>query len=191
MAKKYTDYLQDYLDAAEVLHYGTNKEFDLLLFGSEKRSGISEKCLPYLYRKGKLKRTNLGKQFVYMPRRVRNTNEMYPKLKHYVECARCLARIWRSMPEGEIIPEREFFGLGCIPEWAIWYPGGTILPGEFCTESNYRYGGLLRGKIDAYQRHLPQMEAKFGAEAVVLFVIDMPRETVINYVATKNALSAR
>src|SRR5215216_1438554 len=104
------------------------------------------------------------------------------KIYHGLACTECLVRIYRSATEGEIIAERYFRGCGSVPEVAIRFPNGTMLLLEFSTKSNFLYSELMNGKINAYIRNLPDIEQKFGAKAIVLFVLDVPRETVKKYV---------
>jgi len=86
--------------------------------------------------------------------------------------------------EGEIIAERFFRGCGSVPEWGIRYPNKTMLLLEFSTKSNFLYTELMNGKLNAYIRNLPMIEAKFQARSVVVFVLDIPRPTVERFVGT-------
>ena len=85
---------------------------------------------------------------------------------------------------GEIIAERYFYGCGAVPEWGIRYRNGKMLLFEFCTKSNFDFSNNMKGKLSAYQKHRKEIEAKFGAEAIVLFVIDIPREKVRRFVGS-------
>ena len=42
----------------------------------------------------------------------------------------------------------------------------------------------MNGKINAYIRNLEKIESKFQAKAMVVFVIDVPRDTVKRYVGS-------
>ena len=66
----------------------------------------------------------------------------------------------------------------------IRYPNRKLLLFEFSTEDNFERTNLMKGKINAYQRHLEKIEEKFQAKATVLFVIDMPRGTVESFVGS-------
>jgi len=90
-------------------------------------------------------------------------------------------QIYRSRMDGEVIAERFFYGLGSVPEWGIRYPNGKILLFEFSTKSNFLFSNLMNGKLSAYQRSLEKIEDKFQAKAIVLFVLDVPRNTVERY----------
>ena len=43
---------------------------------------------------------------------------------------------------------------------------------------------MMKGKINAYLRHLGKIEEKFQAKAIVVFVVDVPRDTVEGFVGT-------
>ena len=86
--------------------------------------------------------------------------------------------------DGEIIAERYFYGCGAVPEWGIRYPNGKMLLFEFCTESNFLFSNNMKGKLNAYKKHLEEIEKKFQSKALVLFVIDVPRDTVERYVGS-------
>jgi hypothetical protein len=53
---------------------------------------------------------------------------------------------------------------------------------EFCTKSNFLFSNNMKGKLSAYRRHLADIEMKFDREAIVLFVIDIPRDKVERFV---------
>src|SRR5438093_8537311 len=55
---------------------------------------------------------------------------------------------------------------------------------EFSTKSNFLYTELMNGKINAYVRNLEKIEEKFQAKAIVVFVIDVPRNTVERFVGS-------
>jgi hypothetical protein len=48
----------------------------------------------------------------------------------------------------------------------------------------------MKGKLVAYQKNINGIEEKFKAKAIILFVIDVPRE-VVNRFVLKNGLSAQ
>jgi hypothetical protein len=181
--------IQYYLDAAAVFHYATKEQFNLLLTGSTRRKDRTEKVLLRLSRRKKLKAIKFGKKLVYvLPRKVKGKDledpEIHPKIVHGLGCTEGLARFWRTRTDGEIIAERFFYGCGIIPEWGIKYPNGKMLLFEFSTESNFRYSGLMNGKINAYRRNLEKIEEKFSARAIVVFVLDVPRTSVERFVGS-------
>jgi len=98
---------------------------------------------------------------------------------HGLSCTECLLRFYRSDPKGEILPERFFRKSGSVPEWGIRYENGTMLMLEFGTRSNVEYHNLISGKLNAYKRNLKGIEEKFSAKGVVLFVLDVPRATIL------------
>ena len=74
----------------------------------------------------------------------------------------------------EIIPEKSFRGGGVIPEWGLRYSSGKLLLFEFCTRNNFERYGLVKSKMSRYKEIYP--------EALVLFVLDVERETVETFV---------
>jgi hypothetical protein len=158
----------------------------------------TENVLRKLVQKGKLRSVRFGKRNVYtVPRRTKGKyptlskeNNNYEagatekaiagrnKIIHGLACTEGLVRFWRSDMEGEIIAERYFYRLGAVPEWGIKYPNGKMLLFEFCTESNFLFSNNMIGKLNAYTKHLENIESKFSSEALVLFVLDIPRDKV-------------
>ena len=49
-------------------------------------------------------------------------------------------------------------------------------------KSNFEYTELMNGKLNAYDRNIEKIEEKFQAKAIVVFIIDIPRERVERYV---------
>jgi len=89
------------------------------------------------------------------------------------------------MEESEIIPERFFRGFEIVPEGGLRYSEmrGTMLIFEFCTRSNFKHGGVMKSKLTRYLKYLPQMEAKFKRSITVLFVIDIERSKIKDFVS--------
>ena len=187
--KRNTIPVEYYLDAAAVFPYATKEQFNLLLTGSTRRRERTERVLLRLTRSGRLKAIPFGKKLVYaLPRKVKHMSMddpgIYPKIVHGIACSHIIARFWRARTEGEIVAERFFYGLGTVPEAGIKYPDGKMLVFEFSTKSNFRYTGLMTGKIQAYRRNLEKIEEKFQAKTIVVFVLDVPRSTVERYVGS-------
>jgi hypothetical protein len=44
---------------------------------------------------------------------------------------------------------------------------------------------MINGKLSAYEANLARIEEKFQAEAIVVFVVDVPRSTLERYLARK------
>jgi hypothetical protein len=150
--------------------------------------------LKRLVKNGKLRAVRYGKRLIYsIPRKGKGIDEFagLTKVVHGLACTECLVRFYRSRMDGEIIAERHFYGLGSVPEWGIRYPNGKMLLFEFSTRSNFLFTNMMNGKISAYQRNLEKIEEKFQAKAIVLFVIDVPRDTVERYVGSLGGRSAR
>jgi hypothetical protein len=174
-----------FLNWAEVFHWATKRHFVLAITGKEpKRDRRTEIVLRRLAQRKKLRTVRYGKKLIYaLPRKTKNFDELtgMSKIYHGLACTECLVRLYRSGMDGEIIAERFFRGCGSVPEWGIRYPNNTMLLLEFSTKSNFLYSELMNGKINAYLRNLPMIEKKFRAKAVVLFVLDVPREAVKKY----------
>jgi hypothetical protein len=162
-----------YLKAAQVFHWATREHYAEWFTGEPGRHRRTEVMLPRLVRKGKLRVARYGRWIVYSaPRRARGENYNIP---HGLACTEGLVRFWRSDMTAEIIPERAFRGGGVIPEWGLRFSNGNLLLYEFCTEDNFQRYGLVKGKMNRYQKIYP--------EAFVLFVIDTEREKVEKFVS--------
>lgn len=175
-----------YIDASHVFHCADKRQYEIWFTGQDaKRHRRSETVLHRLVKKGKLRSMQYGKKLIYMTPRRAKADEFYGMAKavHGLACTECLVRIYRSKMDGVVVAEKYFFGCGSVPEWGIIYPGGTMLLFEFCTKSNFFYTGNMKGKLEAYKRNLEKIENKFQAKALVLFVIDIPREIVQRFVS--------
>lgn len=201
MARK-TIPLERYIEAAQVFHWATIEHFILWFMGRLVRHRRTESALPKLVQKGRLRSVRFGKRLIYtVPRRTKGKQPIYKiekvsyepgaseaaiagrnKIIHGLACTEALVRFWRSNMDGEIIAERFFYRLGAVPEWGIRYSNGMMLLFEFCTESNFEFSNNMIGKINAYLKNLMNIQRKFGREAIVLFVIDVPRERVERFV---------
>jgi hypothetical protein len=171
--------IEAYLDSARVFHWATKRHFLLFLTGSEpRRHGRTEIVLRRLVKRKMLRAVRYEKGLIYcLPRKSKGEGRL-TKVKHGLACTECLVRFYRSKTDGEIIPERFFFGLGAVPEWGIRYPKGTLLLLEFCTKDNFYYSGNIKGKVQAYRDNLWRIEEKFKARAMVIFVCDVERSAV-------------
>lgn len=201
---RHTIPIDRYIEAAQVFHWFTKEHIILWLLGFVKRHRRTESVLLKLVRKGKLRSVKFGKRLVYtVPRRTKGKLPVLLKEKpgyepkmteaamtgrnkivHGLACTECLLRFYRAKTDGEIIAERFFYGLGVVPEWGIRYPNGRLLLFEFCTEDNFRHSNVMKGKINAYIRHVETIEEKFQAKAIIVFVINVPRETVKAFVGS-------
>lgn len=193
-----------YLEAAQVFHWFTKEHIILWLLGFLDRHRRTEDVLPMLVQKGKLRSLKFGKRLIYIvPRRTKGKVPILLKEKpdyqamiseeaitgknkivHGLACTECLVRFWLSRMDGEVIAERYFYRLGIVPEWGIRYPNRKLLLLEYCTENNFLRSNLMKGKINAYLRHLEKIEDKFQTKAIVLFVIDVPRVKVEGFVGS-------
>ncbi len=178
-----------YLDVAQVFHWASKEHFSLWFSGSTKRHRRTESVLNRLVKRNKLRAVRYGKRLIYsVPRRIKGktVDELsgLTKVAHGLACTECLVRFYRSRMDGELIPERFFYGLGSVPEWGIRYPNGKMILFEFATKSNFVFTNLMNGKISAYKRNIEKIEEKFQAKAIVVFVVDVPRGVVERYVGT-------
>jgi hypothetical protein len=195
MGNNYITHSEQIMDWAEGFHWADKPQFQLAIHGvAPKRQRRMEIDLRRLSKAKKLRTVQYGKKLVYaLPRKTRKMDEfeIMSKIRHGLACTETLVRFYRARTEGVIIPERLFRGCGSVPEWGIKYPNNNLLLCEFSTKSNFLYTELMNGKINAYTRNLSKIEEKFDAKAVVVFVIDVPRDTVKRYVGSLNGRTAR
>jgi hypothetical protein len=178
-----------YIDVAQVFHWAKKEHFILWFTGTTKRHRRTESVLNRLVKRNRLRAVRYGKRLIYsVPRRLKGKtlDELsgLTKVPHGLACTESLVRVFRSRMDGEVIPERFFYGCGSVPEWGIRYPNGKMILFEFSTRSNFLFTNLMNGKINAYARHIQKIEEKFQSKAIVLFVIDVPRPTVERYVGS-------
>lgn len=171
------------LEAVRVFRWITRRTLILYFLGFPKRIKALEKMLPYLEDDGKLMATwHKGKKVYSMPRK----NKTMPvSLDHEIACADIHVRLWRCrMGESEIFPERAFRGFNIVAEGGIRYAEErkTMLVFEYCTEANFNHGGVMKSKITRYKKHLSEIEAKVKRNITVLFVLDIDRRKVREFV---------
>jgi len=186
MAKR-TIPIQRYYEVASVFHWATKRHYQLWFTGQEsKRHRRSEKVLPRLVKKGKLVSHRYGSKLIYKKAK-RGMNflheiNMFRLIEHGLGCTETLVRFFRSDIEGMAIGERHFVGLGVIPDGGILYPDGKILLFEFTTKHNFYYSGNMNSKLGTYKTNLSRIEKKFLADGFVVFIVDIPKETLERYV---------
>jgi len=177
-----------YIEASQVFHWATKRHFQLWFTGQENnRHRRTESVLQRLSKQGKMRSIRYGKKLIYIaPKHVKGkkTDELYglSKVVHGLACTEGLVRFYRARTEGVVVAERFFYGCGSVPEWGIIYPEGTMLLFEYCTKSNFFFSGKVKGKLQAYSRNLEKIESKFNSKAVVVFVFDVPKRVVENFV---------
>lgn len=179
-----------YIDAAQVFHWAKREHFNLWFTGETKRHRRTECVLNRLVKRKKLRAVQYGKRLIYAaPRKVKaklmDEFTGLTKVAHGLACTECLVRFYRSKMEGEVIAERFFYGCGAVPDWGIRYPNGKMLLFEFSTKSNFMFTNMLNGKLSAYGRSLEKIEEKFQSEAVLVFVVDVPRPALERFIAGK------
>jgi hypothetical protein len=81
-----------------------------------------------------------------------------------------------------VVEERFFYRCGSVPEFGLRYPNGKMILVEFSTENDFTYNNRMKGKLATYGRHLWEINEKFNADSMVVFVLDVPREWVENFV---------
>jgi len=173
----------EYLKVGQLFDWADKEHYVKWFTGRSGRHRRTETMLPRLVRKGKLKTKRVGKKIAYIvPRKGRKP---HPNIEHGLGSTEGLVRFWRSRMDGLIIPERHFRGFGIVPEWGISYNNGKILLYEFCTADNFFRSGNIQGKMTRYNQYLPSIEAKFGREGIVLFVIDVGEKDVEEYIVKR------
>lgn len=170
--------IENYLEASEVFHWAYMSHYVRWMTGRSGRHQRTEKVLKRLVKNGKLKAMMYGKRLVYTRRRTPL------QLYHGLQTTECLVRLHNVKRDGVAIPERYFRKLGAVPEFGILYPDGTLLLVEFSTKSNFFFTGMMSGKLNAYRKNLKGIEEKFNGKAKVIFILDVPRETVERYVGS-------
>lgn len=182
----------EYLKAAQHFHWATKDHYNIWLFGTTERSRRTESILPRLAkkwanrktRKYSLFATRFGKRMVYTcPRRVRNPNILH-KIPHGLGVTECLVRLKRACVEAQVIDERQFYGCGIVPDVGFLIAGKTILLIEYCSKSNFEHCNVIKNKLSAYQRHLWEIEQKFSAKPIVVFVIDISKDINERFVSS-------
>lgn len=181
MTSDYTT-LKGYLRAAQIFEWATKEHYALYFTGSEKRHRRTERVLPKLVQQKKLISAKYGKRLVYSaPRQGRNKEHLL-FIEHGLGCTEGLIRFFWGKMNCEIIPERFFKGCGSVPEWGIRYSDGKMLLFEFSTSHDFHYSNKIRNKLAAYRKNLENINNKFSAESIILFVFDVPREKVVRMV---------
>ena len=171
------------LQAVRMFRWVTRSVLVMFFGGANKRIKALEKLLPKLEREGKLAVDwHRGEKVYSMPRK----KKVKPvSMDHEIVCAEILSLLWRCrMEEGEIFPERAFRGFGIVPEGGIRYSEkrNTMLIFEYCTRSNFTHGGVMKSKITRYKKYLSAIEARVKRSVTVLFVIDIERYKVREFV---------
>ena len=171
------------LEAVRIFRWITREALTLYFWGVKKRIKALETLLPKLEREGKLLSVwHKGEKVYSMPRK----KKVWPvSLDHEIVCTDLFIRLWRCrMGESELFPERAFRGFGIVPEGGIRYPEErkTMLIFEYCTQSNFNHGGVMKSKLTRYKRYLPDIEAKVKRNITVLFVIDIDRNRLRDFV---------
>ncbi|MCL4552437.1 MAG: hypothetical protein M1305_02620 [Candidatus Marsarchaeota archaeon] len=189
----------DYLRAGQFFHWATKEHYITWLTGQEERHKRTEVMLPRLVSEGKLVARRHGNRLIYsVPRRMKRRPDIgheipqkyrveledrFYQVEHGLACTEALVRMWRSDMGGEVIAERCFRGMGTVPEWGIRYHSGSLLLYEYCTEDNFYRTSLVKNKVKRYCDHLEGINDRFaGNGTIVLFVLDVPRQTVESFI---------
>lgn len=171
---------ENYLKASQLFHWASKEHYQIWFMGNLERHRRTEVMLPRLVRKGKLTALRSGKKNVYAS--LRHASRKPLLVDHGLGCTEGLVRMIRSK-SGEVIPERRFRGLGSVPEWGIRYPSGMLLLYEFCTKNNFEHSNTMKIKIAKYKNNITAIETKFNGNVILLFVIDIPRQRIENFVS--------
>jgi hypothetical protein len=121
-----------------------------------------------MHKAGLLKRVKLGKRYYF------SSWSQPSHLKHGIICTRALLRFWAAKKRCRFVSENEYRQekFGVVAEWGILYPTGKMLHFEYCTADYVGRNGLVKKKMNLYAKHLPSIEKHFGAQGVVLAVLD-------------------
>jgi hypothetical protein len=170
-----------FLEAAKYGHWWEKRHFQLWFRGkTPHKDKLVETTLARLGRRKKnnLKVGKYGKKDIYaIPRYYKNFDPADPDKQHYLyhelACTETLVRIYRSNMDCELFHQHVFRGYGSVPEWAVRYENGLMYLGEFSTKSDT--GNNLTKKITNFPKSIPYIERDFGAQVVVLFILDIER----------------
>lgn len=171
----------DVLRAVRLLRWVTRLVLVLFFGGTAKRIKALERLLPALERDGWIFSEWHRGEKVYSIARKRRVKPV--SMDHEIACALILVLLWRCrIEESEIVPERAFRGFGIVPEAGIRYSEerNTMIVIEYETRKDYKRS--MKSKITRYKKYLPDMEAKFKRNITVLFVIDVERSEVRDFV---------
>lgn len=172
-----------YLAAAQVFHFAFREHFAVWFTGQPGRHWRTEQVLPALVKKGLLVGLPYGKRYLYaVPERVRLTplgRQAGLVPYHGLACTDILTRCVRANPRGQVLSENDCqaYRWGAVPEWGIRYPQSTALLMEFCTTDNVERGKVAL-KTAKYRRCLADIEMSLQAQAIVVFVLDVPARSV-------------
>lgn len=177
------------LEAVKVFRWVTRQSLKLYFGGAVKRLKALEVVLPRLEREGKiLVEWHEGEKVYSMPRK----EKIKPvSMAHEINCAEIHIRLWRCrMGESEIFPERAFRGFGIVPEGGLRYSEerNSMLIFEYCTKANFTHGGVMKSKLTRYKKQIPNIETKVKRKITVLFVIDIDRKKVQEFVGRMKPL---
>src|SRR5688572_9705943 len=161
----------------DIGHWATNRQLQIWVrgFATDRYSTI-EKLLKQKVKRGDLREDHYGKPKVYArPMKTRGAPKRYrPYLYHEFSCTEFYIRCQKSK-RGIGIPPGGFRGIGVIPDFGIKYDR-SILLGEFETERDTEYHKRLEGKVDAYKKHISDIEEAFSLTPHVIFILDIPRD---------------
>lgn len=172
-------------------HWWSNRQIQLMTRGKfTARHTPTERILKRKSEAGLLSTAWYGKTKIYaLASKSKNVNlEDTSKIYHGLCSTETMLRFWFSKMEAEIMPERDFRGCSAVPDWGIRYPSGKIICAEFSTEDNVKQ--RLKSKLTVYGNHLDEIEAKLNAKAIVVFILDIPRDEIRERVGLGNGMSA-
>jgi hypothetical protein len=177
----HSDLDMKFMEAAKGFHWATKMDFQEWVYGVAKsRHRMTEKTLLRLERSGRLHSVQFGgrrsPKIYALPRKTRDFDL---SLKHHEQmCTKTLIKAYRSNIHCEALGEQLFHGCGVLPDWAIRYPNGSLLCTEVSSKDNVQEHRVIPSKLDAYRNSFERIEARFSAEPIVLFILDVSREWV-------------
>jgi len=172
------------LKAGKIFYWATQDDYKLWFFDSLARSRRMEVMLPRLVRNKKLVSKQVGKKLVYAVPSHKNESVI-----HGLGCTQMLIRISKSTPHDMVYLVGNFRGIGSIPDVGFQY-GEKLLLCEFSTENNFEGAKIIKTKMTKYIQNLDKILERFkvykAKSVIVLFVIDVSRERVLNFVKRNN-----
>ena len=154
------------------------------LTGDRKRVKAVEYHLPRLVAQEKLLAVRYDRKLVYRLNHAQCNGAGH--LTHDLMCTQIILR-FAGQDAGEIVSELFFLEekklFGCVPDWAVLFPSLVLLC-EYSTGDNFRRTRTMRGKLKAYRHYLFRFIDYFDSAVSVLFIFDVPRYKVQQFVAS-------
>lgn len=162
---------QKYLIVAELFHWGRQVDFTAWFTGEwNPRNKETESVMPRLVEANKVYARNWGKRLIYTTSKRASSKHIL----HGLACTRAMIYM-KHATKSEAVSEKYFRAnkFNIVPDFACWGQNSVLLV-EYSTNNNFRRTSVMRSKIRAYRQTLPRFADAFGANPLVLFIVDGP-----------------